>query len=120
MSQPKFTPGPWICDIRVGCVAVYAGEPRNCLSGVSGDALFYKPGYKTENANGLAQWNTNPQDEANAHLIAAAPCMYEAGVELDAALGAYFENPTVANDRRRADATIRLQAALAKARGEQP
>lgn len=36
----------YICDERVGCVAVYKGPRRNCLSGItcSDDCVFYREG----------------------------------------------------------------------------
>jgi hypothetical protein len=73
----KFTPGPWNCDKRVGCVAVYAGEKVNCMSDL-GEKLFYDDGYKKHNADGSWEWEVSEKSIANARLISAAPDMYEA------------------------------------------
>jgi hypothetical protein len=69
----KYTKGPWICDIRVGCIAVYAGEKKNCLSGVEKSCILYKHGKLNNN-----KWTISKEDEANARLISAAPDLYEA------------------------------------------
>ena len=54
----------WICDIRVGCVAVYAGEKQNCLSGLSESFIFYKNGKLRKNG-----WTVLKKDVANAKRI---------------------------------------------------
>jgi len=77
MSEAKFTKGPWVADIRVGCCAVYAKDSRDEFEqGLhsDGDNIYYasfpniamKPERKSESVEHIA----------NAHIIAAAPEMY--------------------------------------------
>ena len=70
----KFTPGPWYADIRNG-VAVVASKPTpNCLDGgVKGEIARFQ-GQSHEEP---PYWTLEPEQEANARLIAAAPEMYE-------------------------------------------
>jgi hypothetical protein len=70
----------WIADIRVGLVSVHVRNPEkyNCLSGLANECIFYKNGYQVLKDNGdFDHWEVKPEDVANAHLIAAAPDMYE-------------------------------------------
>ena len=61
------TPGPWIADLRVGCVAVYAADERaNCMDQVM-EKIFYRAGQWDGKA-----WRTDETDEAHATFIAAA------------------------------------------------
>lgn len=97
MTAPKFTPGPWTAkqnhwsrwEIHYG-----AGQ----LAGVA------KPD------DPASPPDTYAEAEANAHLIAAAPAMYEA-LESAARYLDPFHFP---------EAVRLVDAALAKARGEQP
>lgn len=90
-TNPKWTPGPWVVDDALDVVV------RGTTNIV---ALCFR---------------TNPQGEANAHLIAAAPDLYEA-----------LEMVRDADDDARADglnglnalARRRIDCALTKARGE--
>jgi hypothetical protein len=43
---------PLTKDVRIGCLALYAGEKRNCLSDIekSPDCYFYAHGYRGENS----------------------------------------------------------------------
>jgi len=72
----KHTSGPWILDLRVGCMAVYSGKQENCLSEMASksNCLFWKNGTWNDDKQ---MWETDPQDEANARLIAQCPKMYE-------------------------------------------
>ena len=59
---------PFTLDIRVGCVAVYAGEKRHCLDGFHSDSfIFYRPGYWKK-----GQWNVRVKDVTLARKIVAA------------------------------------------------
>lgn len=74
--KTKFTKGEWVADIRVGCCAVYTKESRDeCEQGLHNDDrnIFY-----ADYPNVTVKGDTNQSVEAisNAHLIAAAPEMY--------------------------------------------
>lgn len=63
------TKGPWISDIRNGCMAIYPGKEKiNCLAGASETALHYKQGHRDDEN----QWRVDPEDEANNDFIANA------------------------------------------------
>jgi hypothetical protein len=97
MNETKFTPGPWIWgDDYQG---LYGAGPNN-------QVLYYFCG------EGMSL-GYNKHMDANAHLIAAAPDLYEALEDL------------IINDfgsdgwnSRMERIAIRARAALAKARGE--
>ncbi len=88
MSETKWTPGPWI------------QEDRDILSVALIDAENPKRGREVIAAAHI---------EANAHLIAAAPELYEALAEMVAGWEGFDVNDDAAN---------RVRALLAKARGE--
>ena len=76
----KFTQ-EWEADIRVGVVAVHVkdNDRFKCLDGRRDECIFWRMGEEVKNPNGeFARWKVNPVDVANAHLIAASPCMYQA------------------------------------------
>jgi len=73
----EYTKGDWKVDIRVGCVAVYADNETTrsylpCIPDPS-VCVYYKSGEVGEDG-----WQVDKELIANAHLIAAAPMMYEA------------------------------------------
>lgn len=92
MSAPQFTPGPWSLHRRV-----------------KDDCLVHANGYGV----------CDVRSEANAHLIAAAPELYEALVALRG-----YGCPVCNGDCASANPTVvgcpmqQASAALAKARGE--
>lgn len=109
MSAPAFTPGPWVFafDDEVGGAPVLVIETDQPI----GDAL--RPICHVQPSYDLATdtFAIEPEDEANARVIAAAPELYEALSDILA-----DDNPTVR------EMEIRLEAgrqALAKARGAQ-
>ena len=59
MSDTKFTPGPWFANRR------YIGVPRH-------------KSFIGEARDGNGNWSDTERSIANAHLIAAAPELYEA------------------------------------------
>ena len=71
----KATPGPWIKDERVGCVAVYpesAGE-INCMEESAGKRIFYKGGVRVDDERGIFKhWTVKEQDIHDAEFIAQA------------------------------------------------
>jgi hypothetical protein len=104
MSAPKFTPGPWLLDIRIGCIAIYSGAKENCLSGIN--KIAYWSGFSDDDGN----WQTNDIDKANATLIAAAPDLYEAANNLLFLCNKYIPDHHWLNT---------AEKALKKARGEE-
>lgn len=78
MKELKATPGPWIADIRGGCLAVYPAARENEFPGIS-CADDRNVHYSTKGAayNGM-HWDMCNTARANACLIAAAPELYEA------------------------------------------
>ena len=71
----KATPGPWICDLRVGCVAVYPENIGrvNCMGDSEGKRLFYRNGFQVKDENGyFKEWCVKPQDVDDAEFIAQA------------------------------------------------
>ena len=98
MSEPGFTKGPWVArwDIRGTATRWFIGLPGH---GPSDDlAQIYRP---PQSADGTA--------EANAHLIAAAPDLYEALKVVMREYGYLMGSDAEAKDAR---------AALRKARGQ--
>lgn len=104
MSETKFTKGPWhVIEHSWSDVGVYAGDNRVVLLSILHEA--------TEDN----QQELERRDSANAHLIAAAPCLYafveklrqrlDEGVLADAAGESY-------------GLLLEAEALVAKARGE--
>jgi len=94
MSEPKFTPGPWFTD---DYGYIFSGERRDA------HMIAEVRGW------GWIQYLPDPEkiQDANAHLIAAAPELFEA-----------LEYVMTAHGEQLSDAFEKAQAALAKARGE--
>lgn len=106
MSETRFTPGPW------------ADGPPAWYRGRTNEAHGKRPINSTSHpAAGVI---ANVYGEANAALIAAAPDLYAALAELHASVRG--ECPSLLNEDSGGDAALalRIEAALAKARGEQP
>lgn len=61
------TPGPWIADVRVGVVNVFAGQPPECLTAACPRSLFHKQGRWTPEG-----WAVNQEDVQDAAFIAAS------------------------------------------------
>lgn len=103
MSTPKFTPGPWVAGADGADVCPSAGEKQHV-------ELAHIVGPWSDSS-----WFGSEEARANAHLIAAAPDLYEA---LERAVR-YF---TDAGSNREAwgEMVHEWQQTLAKARGETP
>lgn len=72
-KQPQFTPGPW----RAQYTAITAkGAVDTCFGTVWGPIAYIEP-LLVHDTEGR-EWSTSGTPKANAHLIAAAPCLYEA------------------------------------------
>lgn len=72
----KFTGGEWVADIRGGCCAVYEKSRENDTAGMHSDDernIYYSSAGAKYNGK---HWEMSKEDIANAHLIAAAPDMY--------------------------------------------
>jgi hypothetical protein len=122
MMDTKFTPGPW--EVRYDW-----DEGRHIISMASAIETpgRYKSHHRIEYSHGIFDHEDEPgtaghrqflQAAANAHLIAAAPELYEALVR-------FIEDPTfqvaVGGNPNVVDRMLdHARAALAKARGEQP
>lgn len=102
MSETKFTPGPWFAHDDHPQHACYHIAPADYWHDEL--ATIYSPG--------------DPEADANASLIAAAPELYEALAALDEAYcraGGDLTREERFEDRKR---LINARAALAKARGQ--
>jgi len=68
----RATPGPWKCDHRSGCIAIYVGEHRNCLSGIDRDkdCIHYNGSGIYNESSGC--WEMQQQARDNAEFIAAS------------------------------------------------
>ena len=90
MSEAKFTKGPW--DIEIGCSQAFVTTENKFIH------------------ESIVDIATGNRDErvANAHLIAAAPEMYEMLEHINLTLGDEYS-----------DELDKIEVILAKARGEQ-
>lgn len=110
MNETKFTPGPW--NIGYGKTVESVG---------SND--FFGIGFKTDH-----DWTAicllsqadrvSNIDEANAHLIAAAPDLYDALENLEPYLDAIVCYASTITEHPPNGFILKARAALAKARGE--
>ena len=107
----NYTKGEWKVDKRIGCIAVYTQEQYDkancspCIGSADKYAIHFKHGFC-----GKDGWEIDPEDVANAQLIASAPDLYEALEEVEILLKD--------TDRDWAEAITleHIQKALAKAR----
>lgn len=124
MSEAKFTPGPWV----VGYKSLTVGIPENAKIG-GFEKLFDVRGWGYFTGLGHGALRMSAEDaiaiqDANAHLIAAAPELYEASEPFDElATQQAVDSPEWRDsDSVRVVVTIgtlrAIKAALAKARGE--
>ena len=67
----KHTPGPWVVD------EVYEDDEQRCI-GIVKEGQGYIAGIHILASADTGNTEFTAEDEANAHLIAAAPAMYEA------------------------------------------
>ena len=108
--EAKFTPGPWATDIEV---KTFDGQILDATiyvnhgSGKGGAICIFQH----DPEDGLD--NTDPEQIANAHLIAAAPELYEALGALENCRQTIHGQFVVSKE-----GIDRARAALAKARGE--
>ena len=79
----KATPGPWLADIRGGCLAVYQESKQDQTPGCHRDDernIYYSN--KGAFFNGL-HWTMDEQARIDATLIAAAPVLVRRVIELE-------------------------------------
>jgi len=99
----KFTKGPWkVCENSAGSIEVYIGDS---FTNIRHDE-YLCIGVSTDTDTDNRDCTNNPKAKANAHLIAAAPEMYE------------FIKSLLEFDMLNDSDTIEVEALLAKARGE--
>lgn len=101
MTEPKFTPGPWdasehgdYSDYDGECIVILGLDTRICVVQGSDDSETYH----------------------NAHLIAAAPELYEALQDMHKTQ--LNNNKHDPDDYKNTEQYLRVEAALAKSRGE--
>lgn len=110
MTEPKFTPGPW-------------KKNQGTIEGAGGQqiASLYSFRYHPDIIEAGAQLKVEENEEANAHLIAAAPELYEACEDTLEAIHKWIcendEIPAVSADRF-IELRQGITKLLAKARGE--
>lgn len=108
MSEHNWTPGPWVIDPEISTAEVCT------IYGVPEDERTNYQGWAHVRGE-LGHWDASPDEEmANAHLIAAAPELYEALAEARSVIDVLVKDGFLgyAEQRDAAD------AALARARGE--
>jgi hypothetical protein len=112
----KFTPGPWVV-VNGTDVFSALGAPRN--DGIKADHndgwLVADCGVGVTFVEGLSRTLKPSEQRANAHLIAAAPGLFDALVELLRVNDKYY----VPVDREMAKAMARARIVIEKARGEE-
>lgn len=116
MTAPKHTPGPWravddgVPGLAVGTSRMIGGEPFIRFKIVAAD------GHEIADLRWNGR-NTGPSGEANAHLLAAAPSMYEALDRVEAVMS--IVQPR-SDTKEYLDTLRQVRAALAKAEGREP
>ena len=78
------TPRPWRLDERIGVVAVYAGEPQECLAAPAGPFIHVAAGTWEH-----GRWKMDPVKVADAALIVEAVNAYDRLRAIEAAARAY-------------------------------
>jgi len=71
MTNTRHTPGPWVVD------EVYEDDEQRCI-GIVKEGQGYIAGIHILASADTGNTEFTAEDEGNAHLIAAAPAMYEA------------------------------------------
>ena len=112
MSETKFTPGPW-------AVNVVTTTTENCSGQIvqRGGIAYIKADTGHEE---VAVLYSEKNQSANAHLIAAAPELYESLREMFIAFNLAIIHAQISPGTENSDIANRAERALAKARGEQP
>ena len=105
-NETRWTPGPWIA---------YPNQDENLFYIAQQDGAPYTPGYSDVCGLSCHTWDGErfTVQQANAHLVAAAPELYEALDMLMESTGPGDAAHLLAEER------ANIMALLAKARGEQ-
>lgn len=112
MSEFKGTPGPWVADIRGGCVAVYQDGRQDEINGChrcdERNIAYSNKGAEYDDVVGY--WSMDKKSIADYQLIAAAPELLEALQDMVESYQyeASMENPSL----------LKARAAIAKALGQ--
>lgn len=106
-QDAKFTAGPWVAREY----NIYADE----IQIVANDGV-YVASVDVDGQQGMAAWS---EIQADAHLIAAAPEMYEALIAARKHIVDGFRNICHDFPESRMAGVTQIDAAIAKARGEQ-
>lgn len=109
MAEVKHTTGDWTFDNRSLTGAVWAG--KEFVASVYPNA--------PEGWDGHSDYERLDEMRANARLIAAAPDLFEAGTELQAARKAQNADASAENASRVRAASDAFDAALSKATAQQ-
>jgi len=111
VSEPKFTPGPYR----------YRPQEFDDWGVIRDERGFVVGTSRNPDAHDMSGYRVARTDpfEANGHLFASAPAMYDA---LETALGAlhWFAGETPEHQTGRKADEAKIRAALAQARGERP
>ncbi len=110
----KFTPGPWeafTLDKPLEAIPKYVAA---CIANSGGNDFYIVEGRDEDGVFDVAHVGNGPRGFKHAHLIAAAPELYEALSEL------LDKEKFDDDDPRLGNARLMARAALAKANGEQP
>jgi hypothetical protein len=59
---------PYVCDVRVGAVAVYRGPTVNCFNGLP-ETAYYGRGKVTQNNGEGVRWSVSWRRVLWAHLV---------------------------------------------------
>ena len=113
--KPKWTPGPWVADIRSGCCAVYPKIRKGDTPGLSHDDdrnIYYSSQGAKYNGR---HWEMGEEPKANARLIATAPEMAEL---LETAIALIEDDGIDKGSEEFQDLATDIAALLARAKGE--
>ena len=100
-ATPK---APWIADVRIGVVKVYAGEQQNCLAAPHDNSndIYARDGERVDGA-----WKVDPRDEANATAIVTEHNTYAALLDVAEFLATMAPPPDALMDESRSGQELR-------------
>lgn len=127
MSEFKGTPGPWVVDVRGGCVAVYQNGRQEDTNGCHFDdernIAYSNKGAEYDKVVGY--WNMDKKTIRDFTLIAAAPELLEALKEMVGCIDYYAglkesEQPNIEDWAYASNSAeiVKARLAIAKALGK--